>query len=341
VNLIDSSLAKTLKTAPDDLRDKHLLGTATVDYKQVRITTPTQTLEMQKQGDHWIITKPQQMPGDSESIASLISSVTGIEATEFVKSDSDDLAFARFDHPTMEVWLSPDEPTTQPTTLPSTAVTLTIGAADSLAKDHYFAKTSDGLIAKVAKASLDNLDKTPLDLRDRNVVAIAASDVSQISVVKSVYPPVSSSQATRPSVTNSRPMSTHLVVLNRRPKTPAVLGPSPTTRATTQPSTQPAESVWMFSIPAEPKSAVDDTKVETLLGKFSPLRADKYLEKPPQGAIDQKYLVTIETKSLKKYQIEVIKPANGETTYGTYNGLMFELPTAFTDALDADFHKQP
>ena len=67
-------------------------------------------------GDRWLITKPDQMPGDSESISSLVSTITGTEATEFVKSDSDELAFARFDHPTMQIVLSTETPTTQPTT---------------------------------------------------------------------------------------------------------------------------------------------------------------------------------------------------------------------------------
>jgi hypothetical protein len=344
VNLIDSSLAKTLKTAGDDLRDKHLLTNSTADYKQVRITTPTQTIEMQKEGDRWLITKPHQMPGDSESISSLISSISGTEATEFVKSDSDELPYAGFDHPTLVVWMSTDAPTTQPSTQPSSGVTLTIGAPDSLAKDHYFAETSDGLVAKIAKSSLDNLQKSPLDLRDRDAVTIASSDVSQISVVKTVYPPLSSAQATQPSASslNQRPMSTHLVVLDRRPKAPAVLGPSPkASHPTTAPATQPVQSVWMFTIPSEPNSPVDDSKVDALLGKFSPLRADKYLEKAPDSPTDQRFIVTLETKSLNKYHIEVTKPANGQTVYATYNGLIFELPTAFLDALDTDFHKTP
>ena len=234
--------------------------------------------------------------------------------------------------------------TTQPTTQPAAGVTLTIGAPDSLAKDHYFAKTSDGLVAKIAKSSLDSLQKSPLDLRDRDAVTIASSDVTRISVVKTAYPPLSSSQATQPSAgsLNQRPMSTHLVVLDRRPKTPPVIGPSPkASKPTTVPSAPVVQSVWMFTIPSEPKSAVDDSKIDTLLGKFTPLRADKYLEKAPDSPADLRFIVTLETKSLNKYHIEVTKPANGQTVYATYNGLIFELPTAFVDALDTDFHKTP
>jgi len=348
VNLIDSSLAKTLKTAADDLRDKHLLTAGTTDIKQIRIITPTQILEAVKQGEHWQITKPNQIPGDSESISSLVSTIIGTEATEFVKSDSDELAFARFDHPTMQIVLSSETPATQPSTEPSTTsasdLTLTIGAPDSLAKDHYFVKTSSGLVAKIAKSSLDILQKGPLDLRDRNVVTIAGPDVTSVSVVKTTYPPLSSTQATQPSAANmnQRPMSTHLVVLGRRPKEVKAIGPSlSASRPTTVPATQAAKSIWMFAIPSEPNSLVDDSKVDALLDKFSPLRADKYLEKAPDTAVDQKYIVTLETKSLNKYHIEVLKPVNNATPYATYNGLTFEVPTTLLDTLDADLHKTP
>ena len=110
VNLIDSSLPKSLKTAANDLRDKHLLATTSNEYKQVRITTPTQNLEMVKDGEKWKIVQPVEMPGDSDSISSFITTITGTEASEFVKSDSDELAFARFDHPTMQIWLSTAAP---------------------------------------------------------------------------------------------------------------------------------------------------------------------------------------------------------------------------------------
>jgi len=342
VNLIDSSLAKNLKTAADDLRDKHLLPTTPAEYKQVRITTPTQTLEMVKNGDKWKITQPAELPGDSESISSLISTITGTEATEFVKNDSDELAFARFDHPTMQVWLSTAAPSTQPTTLPAPAFTLTIGSPDSLSKDHYFVQTSDGLVAKIAKSSLDSLQKTPLDLLDRDVFTVVPADVSKISLVKAIFPTPSATQATQPAPAVLRPTFTQLVVLTRRPAAPKALGPTlATSKPTTQPTTQPPQSVWEFSIPSEPKSQVDDSKVDTLLAKFDPFRADKYLEKTPDSRVEQRYVLTLETPSLNKYHVEIVRPANGLTPYAIYNGRKFEIASSMLDALDADFHKTP
>jgi hypothetical protein len=336
-NLVDSSLAKQLKTAATDLRDKHLITTATGDIKQIRIVTPGQILSMQKTGDKWKLTSPQQIPGDSDLISSLISSITGTEATEFLTNDSEELPFAGFDHPAMEVFVSTDVPTTQPTTQ-STGVTLTIGAPDSLAKDHYFARTSDGLIAKIAKSSLDSLQKTPLDLRDRDVATIAAADVAAISLLKESYPPPS----TQPSKSTpaTKPSATKFTALLRRPRqAPKAMGPSlATSKPATAPTTQP-ESVWMFK--DDVKAQVDDSKVDTLLGKFSPLHADKYLDKAPGSAWDTRFILTLQTSPQQTYHMEIIKPTAGATPYAIYNGQTFEVPQALLDALDVDFHKTP
>jgi hypothetical protein len=336
-NLIDSSVAKQLKTVAADLRDKHLITMPTSDVKQIRIVSPGQMLAMQKDGDQWKITSPDQIPGDGDSISSLISSITGTEATEFLTSEDEQLPFARFDHPTMEIFMSSEVPTTQPTTQP-VGVTLTIGAPDSLAKDHYFARTSDGLIAKIAKSSLDSLQKTPLDLRDRDVTTVAAADVTAVSVLKESYPPPSTQPSKSTAAT--KPSATKFVGLVRRPKAaPKALGPTlATSKPTTAPTTQP-ESVWMFT--DDRKAQVDDSKVDTLLAKFAPLKADKFVEKASNAAWDTRFIVTLQTGPQQTYHMEVIKPSGGGTPYALYNGHTFEVAQALLDALDVDFHKTP
>lgn len=336
VNLIDSSLGKNLKTAASDLRDKHLLTTTSTDFKQITLETPTQTIQIVKNGDKWTITKPVKMPGDADTISSLISTITGTEATEFVDPNSDELAFARFDHPTMKITLDSEAPSTQPSTMPSTELTLTIGSPDSLSKDHYFVESSDGLVGKIDKSSLDNLTKTPLDLRDREVLAVAPAEVSKISLVKAIFPP---SSTTEPAPAVQRPTFTQLVVLTRRAPKIEPIGPKKRAAATV-PATQP-QSVWMFAIPSEPNKQVDDSKVDALLEKFNPVRADKYLDKAPDTRVEQKYVVTLESPSLKKYHIEIVRPSGGGTPYAAYDGLTFEIPSSDLDALDADFHKAP
>jgi hypothetical protein len=357
INLIDAGLAKTLKTAASDLRDKHLLTASSTEVQQIRIITPNQNLVLGKTGSNWKITEPREMPGDSEAISSLITAITGTEASEFLKPDSEDLAFARFDHPVAQIWLSTQPPstvpTTEPTTFPSGGQMLTIGAPDSLTKDHYFAKTSDGLIAKIAASSLDNFKKSPLDLRDKDVVSIPPPEVNAISLVKETWPAAATQNATvqrapeialvRRPPAPPKPMGPALPTTLKsgaRPTTgPATTGPATTGPATPAvPKTEPAESLWMFPDVSQNKSQVDDSKVDALLEKLDPLRADKYVQKAPDSAKQTRYILTLQTKS-QRYHVEFVRPSNGQSAYGTYDNLTFEIPTTMLDALDSDFKK--
>jgi hypothetical protein len=370
INLVESGLAKTLKAAGTDLRDKKVFTIASAAVKQFRITSGNQTLSGTLDNGNWKITEPVEEPGDAPAITSLLSTVTTSEASEFVKSDSDELAFARFDHPLTSVWLSTDAPATQPATQHATPAatgagseTMTVGAPDSLAKDHYFVQMSNGLVAKVPSSVLDSFKKTALDLRDKDVVAILPAEVKAISIVKETFPPGPTTQSTQPSIattlpsSNTMPSSTTRVELALRPNMAAAIGPALALRPSTQPSTtqasstlpatKPAEppSKWMFAGPSGAGAVVDDTKVSAMLEKFNPLHADRFLEQRPASAKSQRYVVTLTTGAASgapnQYRIEIVRPVNGDVPYAVYDGLTFEIAFPTVDALDADFHKTP
>ena len=372
VNLIDSGIEKTLKTAAQDLRDKHLLSVKDFDVKQLRLSYANHHVTLAREGGKWKILEPSQMPGDDSAISALITAITGTEATQFIKSDSDVLAFARFNQPTCTVWLSTDAPTTQPATTvpanPTGGFTLIVGASDSLANDHYFVQLPDGQAAKISKDSLDAMEKTGLDLRDKDVLSVASDDANLISIQKETWPlpatQPTSRAATQPAAA-TQPTGTRLVVLTRRPveKPPALGPPAPTTlpttgpttgpttvaSATTQPATQPApeQSVWQYRFPFDAKTPVDDSKIATLLGKFQPLHVDKYLEKAPDAPPVQVYTVVISPAATANAAgkpattIEFVTPSNGANPYGVYNGLTFEISSQILETLDSDFRKTP
>jgi hypothetical protein len=345
INLIDSSIEKSLKTAADDVRDKHLLTIKQPDVKQFRITQDKQTIAGELANGKWKITEPSQMPGDSGQISSFLNTVIGIEATKFLKSDDAEAAFAGLDHPAATVWLSTDAPSTQPSTgSPIGGVTLTVGAPDSLVKDNYYVQATDGPIAKITSASLTSLKHTPLDLRDRDVVNVPAGDVIQIKRVKETFAPPTTQTSTAPSAiaaAAAKPIFTQMYTLVKRPPPPpAPLGPAmPTTQAsaTTQPATQPIhqDSPWRFAEKTD--SQTDDSKVQALLAKFSPLHADSYHQVPLDPPL-QKWTVELTTPSAT-YKIVFQKTTTSATSaVGIYNDLTFDVPTTLLDALDVDFN---
>jgi hypothetical protein len=246
---------------------------------------------------------------------------------------------------------------------PTGGVTLIVGASDSLANDHYFVQLPDGQAAKISKDSLDAMEKTGLDLRDKDVLNLASDDASLISIQKETWPLPATQPTSRPStepVATTQPTGTRLVVLSRRPiEKPAELGPAapttlpttgPTTvaSAATQPATEPApeQSIWQYHFPYAAGTPIDDSKVTTLLGKFQPLHADKYLEKPPGVPPVQVYTVVISPAAVNgaaksATTIQFVMPSNGANPYGVYNGLTFEISSDFLTGLDTDFRKNP
>jgi hypothetical protein len=352
-NLIDAGLSKTLKSAATDLRDKKLFTITSAAVTQFTITSGNQTLAAKLDNGKWKVTEPVEEPGDSPAITSLLSTITTTDASEFVKPDFDEVAFARFENPLVKVWLSTNPPSTQPSTeSPSEAgtETMAIGAPDSLAKENYFVRMSNGLVAKVPSSFLDNFKKTPLDLRDKDVMAVLPAEVKDISIVKETYPTAPTTQSTQPSMATTMPSSTQTVELTLRPKDAVPIGPVLSTQPTTQPAaTQPAKmpsvppSKWQFA--ADSKAPADDAKVDTLLEKFNPLHADKFLAQAPKSARAQRYLVTLNTGAASSarnhFQIELVRPTGGDVDYAICDGLTFEISAGIVDAIDADFHKTP
>ncbi len=320
INLIDSSLDKKLSTAADDLRDMTLLDVASNSIRQLRIATDDSELALAQFDGKWSILSPQALPGDVSEITSLLSTLVTSKATQFIKPGSREMSFARFDHPTMQIWLSTSAPTTRPATTqisaPTGGVTLIVGSADGVAKQNYFVKLPDGTIAKISATSLDALKKTPLDLRDRVLATIKAADVSRIALHSATFSAPTTRPATQPATAPTTQSATEppavitipgrmiaqsTVTLVRRVETSAPLGPSlpttlpasrastassqPTTEPTSQPATLPSAdetpSTWQFS--DDPKTNVDDSKVAALLSRFEPLRTSQFLAALPDA----------------------------------------------------------
>ena len=132
---------------------------------------------------------------------------------------------------------------------------MTIGAAENLSKENFFAKTSDGIDCKIPATSLDGLRKTAPISRSADSLSLSRP-IRGISIQKQVYP------TTQPT-TRGGPIATPMIVTNQKIDITRVESP-----ASTAPSTQPA--AWQFA--DDPKAKVDGQKVLALLNLFHPLR---------------------------------------------------------------------
>jgi hypothetical protein len=245
INLVDASvLDKTLKNVVDTVRDKHLITLQAADIRQVKITYKDQNLAMQRELGKWVVTSPERIPGDDSAISSLVDSILATQATSFFPANDLELPFARFDHPTMTVWLSTANPTTQPSaSAADTGFTLTFGAPEGFKKDQYFVKTSDGLDAKVPSSTIDALKKTPLDLRDKDVLTLKPDDVKEISITKEIYAP----PTTQPAPISAATQAAAAIFKGASASQPATM----TADASTQPAAAQPASIAFITVPGK------------------------------------------------------------------------------------------
>ncbi len=324
IDLIDGTTATALDEAETGLRDPHLLRFNREAIRQIELDRDDLHLVLGDFGGQWKIVRPQNLPADEDTVQNMLANIGDVSATEFVDPGSDELAYARFDHPMMVLRLSTRPPATQPATAPSDLV-LTFGAPDSLVKDHYFVRTGDGVFAKVSSTVVDGLaGTTVLAMRDRRLASIAPDSVTDIRITTSTYP-VSEPGSAQP--VSSAPIE-QVVTELRRSAMPAQ-GPS------THPSRPFAE--WQFV--TQPAGPVDVSKVEAFLAAFQPLRAENFID-AATGPLLKKYSIVLTTSS-RQFQLDVEMRSGSDQADATFNGLVFLVSGELQDALMGDFHQMP
>lgn len=322
VDVVPASLDDQLDRPLKDWRRAKLLDVSASDLRQIRIATTQQSLELLREGEQWKLIRPTSMPADSSEVSDITFGLSSLRVVDFVSESADDLKRYGLDHPTASVWFSTQPPSTQPSTQP-TFTAVHFGRFDDVMKKNVYASSPQGMgpgVVKVAASALDWLRKTPLELRDRNVLSVQAEQVSRIVIdgKKQVI-----LQRAKPLI---GPPSTS--------PTPAT-APA-TTQATTQPTTEPLTQPSKWRLASAGDADADDAKVEDLLREFHPLRAQKFLESAPTTQPAATFVITLDTADAA-HQIRIVDPGNDQPLIGQYNDLTFELGRWLLNRLDAEF----
>jgi hypothetical protein len=365
-DVVGTSLYATLDKPASTYRKSQLVDVAQDQIKQVSITKGNTTIKAQKKGADWQIVEPKEMPADSAAMSDLLFGITGLNATEFVTDDASKAAQYRLNSPRLTVSYSTQAPSTQPAaTAPTTqpgAITIHFGDYEDVLKKNIFVEVDRGPIAKVPVSSEATFNKTPLDLRDKNIVNIDPQNVQSITIG------VNKAATTQPT---SRPAEIHEYVIERRKEEAPIIGPvlpagasastqpAPTTQAattqpstqvattepTTQPATQPAiaasqpatqpASKWLFASGGQ--GDAEEGQVDALLTSLHPLRVEKYLEKAPTTQPTATYTLAIRTIDGKQYSFHFTDPGAAGKISGGYDDLAFEIDRALIDKLTGDF----
>jgi hypothetical protein len=314
--VIPAALYDQLDKPLKSWRREKLFDVGSPEIKQLRIATTQQTLTLQKEGENWKITQPTSMPVETSEVSDIAISAANLRATDFISENSSDAKRYGLDQPAVTVSFSTQSPTTQPSTQPS-FTTVQFGRFDDVMRKNVYAMSSEAPgIVTVAASAVDSFRKTPLDLRDKNLLSVDPAHVTQIKIERET------AATTKPT---TKPASHQTISIERRKI-------STTSPATSQSATQ---SRWKLA-----NGDVNDMKVEQMLNQFHPLHVTKYLSSIPAGKPSLTFTITIDTTDAD-YEIRLIDIAGELSLVGSYNGLTFEMPRAILQQIEGDFVKKP
>lgn len=380
-DIVEARLYEQLDKPLDDFRRKRLIDVASTGVMQLKVQTPDGILELHRGEEKWRIVQPRPMPADETAVSDLLMAVTGLTASEFVASPGEPKRY-QLDAPSATVSFTtaaPSEvpdliaatapsgaatgPTTGPATAPATQPvwhTVKFGRYDDVLKKNVYVSLDDGKsVAKVPANVLDRVRKTPLELRDKQVLSIQPGQVSRVAL------DIHRAATTQPA---TRPAEDRKVVLEREKRTtpaapeppvapttepataPTATAPttepatSPTTEPTTQPATeaatQPAEPASEWKLVSADRADANDDAVRELLQLLNPLRATRFRESAPTSQPVNRYELTVETAG-ERHVLRVTDLGDAEPLLAEYNGLVFEVERSLADKLTADFAKNP
>jgi len=320
----------------DKLRLARVVNADSTAVNWVNIQRPVDSLTLTKVGGQWQMNlpgtaHPTTAPVEQSVATDMISSINNMQAGEFAGESADPNTLLGVT-PQATVTFASASPTTQPS---ADSETVEFGLPDSLlGKNVWVRATPPGVMFKIPTDTQTAILKSSFDLRDRNVARVDPANVDNIRIVK-LTPAM-----TRPAAI---PASVQQIVIERRPPKPVVkAGPHlPSTRAATQPTTAPA-TVWQLVQTRVPTDA-DDSKVDTLLASFNPLKVDQYTASSPSAVGRTTYIVTITLKTGSPVTVEFTDPgeSSSDTPTGVCGDLKFNVPRTVITSIDTNFAKGP
>jgi len=180
------NFADRLDKPVSDFRSKNVLNLDKNKIAKISIVGP-EKLELVKTDGLWGITQPIPTAADNDQVELLLSKMANLSVSEFVEDDPETLRPYGLEPGTerlvVRVWTKAEPATTQPETRPAVPEKTYALALGSKTEDKRYAKLVDSpAVFLVRQGLLDDLQVTLADLRDMQVMAVAAEQVVKVEL---------------------------------------------------------------------------------------------------------------------------------------------------------------
>ena len=175
VVLIPSHIKSLLEKQVFDFREKKIFQFKADEVKSIKLRSGAIHWEAKNEGEDWFLKKPVESLAEKSKITSLLSSLSDLEAIEFVSE-------AKKDEETKEYALdTPEHEITLELPLENQAVTFFINKKEN----KVYATTSlSSKIIEVKDSLLETIQKEPTELRDKDVASFYSWEAKKIRLEK-------------------------------------------------------------------------------------------------------------------------------------------------------------
>jgi hypothetical protein len=168
-NKKQAAAAKT----PADTSTK-LLSIPDDQFQEIKIRKLTgETLRLSRENGKWQMLEPKALPADQDAVASMVSSLSSLNADKVVEEKAADLKPYGLDTPTLDVSVVKKDGKTDE---------LLIGDDTPTGSGSYARRAGDARVVTIATFTKSSLDKRPDDLRDKRLLVFDSDKLTRVEL---------------------------------------------------------------------------------------------------------------------------------------------------------------
>ncbi len=175
VYVVDGSVRFALEKSTFDLRDKDLVAVDEPKLQRVDVKTRARAYSLQRNSDKtWRLVTPRDLPADTAAVTSMLSGLRGAKALAFLPDSARERTRLGLDAPSVDAtFLLSDGGKIR--------IRLAAASGDGGSKAYALREGgSSSVLAEIPTSAIADLDKDPMDLRDRSVITFKQDQVAKI-----------------------------------------------------------------------------------------------------------------------------------------------------------------
>lgn len=175
VYVVDGSVRFALEKSTFELRDKDVVAVDEPKLQRVDVKTRAHAYSLERNSDKtWRLVAPRALPADAAAVTSMISGLRGAKALAFLPDSAGERARLGLDAPSVDATFVLSD---------GGKIRIRLAAVSGDGGSKAYALREDGsssALAEIPTSPIADLDKDPMDLRDRSVLTFKQDQVAKI-----------------------------------------------------------------------------------------------------------------------------------------------------------------